>query len=103
MFLSSLASALEVAWEQERAIPAFLGTWRTTGNPLLALHAYAEETKGKMDDAIVLELEAGMRQGLKWLRTAAVALETASRVAGDVGYHAMGWRLVLTRWLEGAE
>ena len=117
--MSVFGSALRL-WRLGRdvrgAADAATDTLAAGHGPLAALRTFADATEGKLDDAVVVELEVALRRGLVLLGHAVEALDVVARAladpsvragieraiaaTGDAGYRAAMWRVTLRRWLE---
>lgn len=113
---TAIHTAYTVAQEATGATHAATGTLARGGSPLEALRAFAAQTDGKIDDAVVDELATALTTGIAWLamiaqnaettvswltehRSAIVAVvDTGLGMAIDIGYRAACWRVKLETW-----
>ena len=99
---SSVITAIEVGWEQSHAVPIGLRALRETSNPIIAMRAYAKAAGDALEQAVADDVEEGLLWLLGQVETAVVALESVSRLAGDVGYTAGQAKNVIRGWVAAA-
>lgn len=115
-FFGAAMKAWDVASEAQAALAAARGVLADGGSPLKALRAFADATEGQLDDAVVAELEAGIRRAVAGLEVASrvaltvaesladprvrAALDMAIGAAIEAGYRAGAYRAKLRSWTE---